>query len=152
MGFRLDLVISSPVDAASYRQINNAALSRWSFVRVSQRGEYDARVLFAAPELTSYLFDDDASYELAVEQCHQLAEQLPELTDQFRGVTFAHIAADCFGGTCLYFGYCCRDGEIFFKTGSPAADCHVRLLQYVDVETSGHFGPFERGFFTACNS
>ncbi len=153
MGFRLNIVVSSVVNPKEHRRIVDAAQTAWPFIRSPRRStEYDNRVLFAAPELTDYLFEDDANYEAALEQCHQLRSELPEFSRRFPGATFAHIEADCVGGTCLYCGYCCRGGGIQFAVEEIKNSGQVDLLQCIGINLTGGFPPFGRGYFSGHGS
>lgn len=153
MGFRLNIVISSGLNSEQKREIMQTANATWPFICAPRNaGVYDDRVLFAPPELTDYLFDCDADYELAEEQSWQLEKDLAEFSKRFPGLTFAHVSTECFGGTCLYSGYCCRDGNVFFKVDDSQYDGHLSLLRQVNIETTSHFAPFVRGFFAGHGS
>src|SRR3954453_15420296 len=147
MGFELKLVISSPVSPGERAAITAAAAARWPFCR----GPRDAaacpdRVVFAPPELTSYLHRRE-EYDRAVSLSYQVQEGLPEWSRAFPMVTFAFIEADCFGGDCECYGYCCRDGQVF-KDGENL----VGLAAGVGIEIAGDFAPLVRGFFAGRGS
>jgi hypothetical protein len=77
----------------------------------------------------------------------KVKEELPAWSHTFPAVTFALIEADCFGGDCEYFGYCCRDGQIF-KEGESL----VGLAAGVGITIDGPFPPLVRGFFAGRGS
>lgn len=153
MGSELNIVMSSPVNPATRRAVHDAATQKWPFIRFPRsENRYPDSVLFALPELTPYLFHDNADYELAVEQCGEVEDDLPQLSTQFPEVFFAYIEADCVGGTCLYDGYCCCDGKIFFAVDRPNEDSHDVLLERIGINPPGRFAPFKRGYFLGVGS
>lgn len=80
--------------------------------------------------------------ERAEKQC-AIEEELPGWSAQHPSLTAMYLEADCFGGTCLYRGYICREGKILLK--EQALDS---LLAHIGVKLAGdYFLPFERNFF-----
>lgn len=84
------------------------------------------------------------------EELFAIENELPAWSTQYPFLTWVYLEADCFGGTCVYRGYVCRNGEKFFKEESlkrgPEALGH--LLKQIDVKLErGYFPPFERDFF-----
>lgn len=65
-------------------------------------------------------------------------------------ITFVVLTAKCFGGSCDYEGYACKDGEVILRDerGSGLA----KLVKYLgtELDRKGRFAPFERGFFHSC--
>ncbi len=61
------------------------------------------------------------------------------------------IDTDCFGGTCLYTGYVCRDGELLRE--EPMTSRRTGALRRlvaalgVDLSTDEYFAPLTRGYF-----
>ncbi len=98
--------------------------------------------------MTNFIWDSSA--ENAEEQ-FALEDELPSWSRQHPFLTMVYIEADCFGGTCLYRGYVCRNGEILFKEERPEPGPGPlrRLLQQIDVklDEGGYFPPFKRDFF-----
>jgi hypothetical protein len=88
--------------------------------------------------------DEKGEEQLAIE------DELPTWSKQYPFFTVVYLEADCFGGTCIYRGYVCRNGTNLFKEenlerGPESLD---RLLKHIDVKlTEGYFSPFERDFF-----
>ena len=103
--------------------------------------------LFRAPELTDYLFDDDTEYELAVSNAYAIADGVAKMSAEFRGVTFAYVDADCFGGTCLYSGFTTVDGNVISRV-EPDRKGHKKLLREVGLRIWNHFAPFTRNYFS----
>ena len=148
MGFRRAIVISDRVD----RDVIASALAyvkrNWEYVSlpVSNR-HYRDRILFGAPELTDYLFEDDTEYELAVSNAYTIADGITKISAEFRGVTFAYVDADCFGGTCLYSGFTTVDGNVISRV-EPDRKGHKKLLRKVGLRIWNNFAPFTRNYFS----
>ncbi len=110
MGFRLNVVCSSRVSEAQRGDIFDSAQSIWDFIRGPRGiGDFDDRVVFAPLEMTSYLLRTDEDVETIIVQNDDLEAQLVDWSQQFPDITFAYIEADCFGGKCVYAGFCCID-------------------------------------------
>ena len=147
MGYRQNIIVSSTLDRATREQALQRARSRWGFLRSPRRSDvYSERLLLALPELTDYLFDQDADYETALEQSSQVESELPGWSQEFPLVVFAYIEADCFGGTCGYSGFACRADTIIERV-EPSDHAHVSLLRHVGIVTDRLFEPFTRVFF-----
>lgn len=159
MGFQLRLVISSPVPPDARDAIFSKALKRWPGCRGPRApGSYPDRVVFACPELTSYLFDTsseagEAEWSEALQVHVSLERELPEWSKQFPEVTFVCVEADCFGGHCDYSGYACRNGQILESIDRSLGGSFWELLTQVDIELESlYFEPFVRGYFAGKGS
>lgn len=130
------------------RSILAEARSRWPFVRLPRDDSvYPQHVQFAPPELTEYLFEDEADYERAVNQSGEVEEGLPDLSRAFPDTSFVLIEAECFGGTCLYRGFACMDGRITLVHEAEVSG-HLPLLEQVGIKLHNeYFEPFEREYF-----
>jgi len=147
MGFRQHIIISGVLDAPARDRALRSALARWPFLRLPKREDgFADRLLLGLPELTDYLFESDLDYETAVEQVDQVEQGLPAWAAEFCGSLVAFLEADCFGGTCRYFGYSCR-GRIRLEGGPPGPQGHLETLRQLGISTEGHFEPFTRGYF-----
>jgi hypothetical protein len=102
--------------------------------------------LLALPELTDYLFHEEADYELALEQSSQFESELPGWSQEFPEAIFAYVEADCFGGSCGYSGFACHTGAILERV-DPSDHVHVDLLRHVGIVSGGLFEPFKRVYF-----
>jgi hypothetical protein len=84
------------------------------------------------------------------EEQFAIEDKLPTWSTQHPFLTVVYLEADCFGGTCCYRGYVCRNGKMLLKEedlegGLESLD---RLLTPIDVKLAeGYFPPFERNFF-----
>ena len=147
MGYRQNIIVSSTLEDATREQALQNARSRWSFLRSPRQSDvYSDRLLLGLPELTDYLFDEDADYETALEQSSQIESELLTWSQEFPVAAFAYIEADCFGGTCGYSGFACRAGSIIERV-EPGEHAHVTLLRQVGIVTDGLFEPFKRVYF-----
>ena len=147
MGFRQAIVISEKVDSSTRENALLFAQTKWPGIRLpSSPRQYRDRILFAAPELTDYLFDSDSEYERAVSTSYEIAEGVTALSTNFPNITYAHIDADCFGGTCIYSGFTIRNGtEILSVRGQPTG--HKQLLRQIGFRMWYNcFAPFVRGY------
>lgn len=113
---------------------------------------YPERAVFAPPELTSYLFDNPEDEERALAQADDVENGLLGFSRAFPGVAFAFVEADCFGGNCEYYGFCCRDGQQLLARDRETGGSLVRLVGKVGIEITGPFDPFVRGFFAGRGS
>ena len=130
-----------------------AALIRWPFCRGPRDpAAFPDRALFAPPELTGYLYDTPADHERVLAEAEDVEVGLPDWSRAFPEVTFALVEADCFGGRCAYFGYCCRDGGQFLVRDRCAEGSLLELVAGVGIKTTGPFDPFVRGFFAGPGS
>ncbi len=153
MGYRLKLVVTSPVAADTRAAIFTAAIARWPFCRGPRDPvAYPERAVFAPPELTSYLFDDPESEGRALAQADDVEGGLLEFSRAFPGVAFAFVEANCFGGNCEYYGFCCQDGQRLLVRDHETGGSLVRLVGGVGIEIAGPFEPFVRGFFVGPGS
>lgn len=153
MGYRLKLVVSSPVPADTRAAILTAALARWPFCRGPRDpAAFSGHAVFAPPELTSYLFDDSVAEGRAMAQADEVEGGLQEFSRAFPDVVFAFVEADCFGGNCEYYGFCCRAGQQFLARDRDTGGSLVRLFGGVGIEITGPFEPFARGFFAGPGS
>ena len=102
---------------------------------------------FAFPDHERCLSDEEA--EAILEQRDSASDELPVFSASYPDATFLWVDADCFGGTCLYSGYGCRDGHILVKEESPTTNSLRPLVQVFGVELrpDQYFSPFTRGFF-----
>ena len=149
MGYRQNIIISSVLTDELRCRIEQSALLQWSFLRFPrERSEYSSRLLLALPELTDYLFKEDAEYEARLEENFKVADELSAWSGQFPGITFAYIESDCFGGTCLYSGSVCR-AEQALEEFNPDEGSLGKLLEHVEIKLpfSKKFIPFTRGYF-----
>jgi len=147
MGYHQNIIISTVLDATTRERALHSAHSRWPFLRNPRRHDlYSDRLLLAPPELTDYLFDNDADDEAASEQSFLLSTDLPNWSQEFPDIIFAHLEADCFGGVCDYSGFTCQAGNILERV-EPSLNAHVKLLQLVGIPSDGIFIPFKRVFF-----
>lgn len=145
MGFVQSVLISSEIDDPT--AIARHAIGRWSFLRrPRQPFRYPRRVLLAPPELTDYRFGTRQEYEHAVELVADVEGGLRAWSQAFPDTRFAFIAADCFGGTCLYGGFVCQDGRDVASC-SASSSGHSELLAHVGLNVEFEFPPFERNFF-----
>ena len=97
--------------------------------------------------MTNFTWDVD---DEKGEEQFALEKELPTWSIQYPFLTVVYLEADCFGGTCLYRGYVCRNGEKLFKEErfEPGAEALGHLLKQIDVKLEGgYFSPFERDFF-----
>jgi hypothetical protein len=88
--------------------------------------------------------DEKGEDQLAIE------DELPTWSKQHPFLTVVYLEADCFGGTCIYRGYVCQNGEIHFKEKGleRGPEPLGRLLKQIHVELrGGAFPPFGRNFF-----
>lgn len=147
MGFRQHIILSGTLDEAARDRAIRAALDKWPFLRLPRDlGCFPGRLVLGLPELTDYLFQDDAAFEAAQEQVERVEDELPGWSGAFPGSLFAFLEAECFGGTCRYFGYVCRD-RVRLEEGPPGAQGHLAPLRQLGIQTDGYFEPFTRGFF-----
>lgn len=152
MGFERAIIFTNKVDADTVTQVICAAKSRWPTISLPlPNRSYRNRILFAPPELTDYLFNDDSSYEAAQETTHTIADGLNEFSKTFPLVRFAYIFADCFGGTCLYSGFVVQDGVETLRVNGER-NGHRKLLRDIGFWTWYHFTPFTRGYFEPTSS
>lgn len=153
MGFQLKLVISSRVSAEERKGIMSAVRERWPFCRGPRDpSAYSNRAVFAPPELTSYLYDDFDEAERVDEMADDVESGLADWSRGFPIVAYALVEAECFGGNCLYRGFCCRNGELVLRHEEFDNDRLIELVRTVGIETSGTFAPFVRGFFAGPGS
>jgi hypothetical protein len=153
VGFQLKLVISSPVPADARTATVAAALARWPFCRGPRDlAAYPDRAVFAPPELTGYLYDGTEDYGRALAQADEVEAGLSKWSRAFPDVTFAFVEADCFGGNCEYYGYCCRDGRVLLTRDRETGGSLLQLVGGVGIEITGQFPPFVRGFFAGRGS
>ncbi len=147
MGYERAVVFTNKVDTNTLSSVIDAAQSRWPTISLPlSNRSYRDRILFAPPELTDYLFNDDESYEAAREASFMIADGLQEFSRSFPLVRFAYIFADCFGGTCLYSGFVIQNGiEIQRIEGERKG--HRKLLRNVGFWTWNYFPPFARVYF-----
>ena len=147
MGYRQNIIVSSTLAKMTRENAIQSALSRWPFLRSPRQSDvYSDRLLLSPPELTDYLFDNDTDFEIALVQNGLVESELLKWSQEFPAVSFAHIEADCVGGTCLYFGFACRTDAILERV-EPRYYGHVSLLRHVGIITDGPFEPFTRVFF-----
>ena len=147
MGYRQNIIVSSTLDKTTREHAIQSALSRWPFLRNPRQGDvYSDRLLRELPELTDYLFDNDADYDTALEQNGLVESELLKWSQGFPVASFTYIEADCFGGTCLYSGFACRANAILERV-EPSHHAHISLLRHVGIFTDGPFEPFRRVFF-----
>jgi hypothetical protein len=153
MGFQQSIVVSSLLDKASVARTAREALARWPFLRLPRDASpRPGHLLLALPEMTEYLFEDEAAYEKAVDAFWQVEEQLASWSEGSPGISLAFIEADCLGGTCIYDGFVCQGGTVLERVENEK-DGHVRLLRRVGIEIDGTFFlPFTRGFFAGRSS
>lgn len=88
--------------------------------------------------------DEKGEEQLAIE------DELPTWSRQHPFLTLVYLEADCFGSTCFYRGYVCRNGEMHFKEEGLEREPGSldRLLKQIDVKLKGgDFPPLERDFF-----
>lgn len=147
MGFQQDIVVSGPVDPPLKQAILAAARGRWPFVRLPRQDRHPPHACFAPPERTDYLFASQEEYERVLERSGEVEDGLAGWSRGFPAVAFAFVEADCFGGTCLYGGQVCRDGQVVARQPSDAGGL-AALLQHVGIALAdGSFAPFQRGYF-----
>jgi hypothetical protein len=147
MGYTQSILVSSAVDEAMRLRLLQSTEARWPFLRRPRnRSLCTDRLILALPELTDYLFDDDATYEARLAENDKVKEELSTWSSEFPEPTYVYVEADCFGGTCLYSGYACRAGEVVARH-EPNRGVHTLLLRHVGIETYGAFPPFTRGYF-----
>jgi hypothetical protein len=148
MGYHQNVFLSTSLDWTVREMAIRSALERWPFLRLpGKRNDYPGRVVLALPELTTYLFDNEADYEAALEQRELVESELPAWSREFPDLKFAYIEAECFGGHCEYSGFVCCSGEVLLRA-ELSEKAHVYLLKAVNFETPGFFASFERGYFS----
>ncbi len=91
--------------------------------------------------------DTEEEYEKANDVGYDLEENLPEFSKQYPETVFVFVEVDCTGGTCLYKGYVCKNGETIAKEKGKGA--LKPLINHLGIELNGEqfFEPFKRGFF-----
>lgn len=152
MGFERAVVFTNRVDADTVTGVICAAKNRWPTISLPPANRsYRDRILFAPPELTDYMFNDDESLESAQEATYMVADGLNEFSKTFPLVRFAYIFADCFGGTCVYSGFVVQNG-IEIQRVNGERNGHRKLLREIGFRTWYHFSPFTRGYFEANSS
>ena len=82
MGFQLNIVMSSTDDPDARRSVLAAAIQQWPFIRLLRTTDrHEDGILFAPPGLTSNLFEDNESYESAVEMCGEFKDDLTQCSN-----------------------------------------------------------------------
>jgi hypothetical protein len=127
-------------------ELVDAIRSRWPFLEARPIYDPFSGFGFGFPDHEQFL-----SYEKAepiLEQRYAAEDNLPAFSVEWPDVTFLWVAADCFGGNCLYTGYACRSGAIVLRE-SISKDSLARLVRVFGVELASDqfFRPFTRGFF-----
>ncbi len=135
-----------------------AAQARWRGGRGRLIDTPFQGVGFAAPDPEEWLAvaisrgkDGTAAYDAALALIDRIYAELPGWSRRFPRVTFVYLHADCFGGTCFYDGFVCRNGERLWLVG-PGGDEALRQLVAplgVELDTGGSFAPLSRGYFVA---
>jgi hypothetical protein len=87
------------------------------------------------------------------QQIRQVRSGLIPWSRNFPELTFVYLAAECFGGDCLYGGYACRNGVVLQEeTFDDNDDLDAsrsslrRLLRFLGLEAD-YFEPLTRGYF-----
>lgn len=97
-------------------------------------------------------------FEKTHDENRRLQYELPEFSNAFPETNFVFLWVDCHGGTCIYEGYACRNGQIFFdnrgEDSEPFSQSFERnklreLLRSLDIELGAlaEFEPLTRGYF-----
>lgn len=154
MGFELRIVVSSAVSPETRRSILDAAAVHWPHIRRPQDGKsYEDRAIFALPEMTSYLHKTPEDSSRVISQNFGVHDGLAEWSRRFPDVVFAFIEVDCFGGQCLYEGFCCQAGEVTLTAPRNPGGSLLGLLAAVGIELESlYFEPFVRGYFAGLGS
>src|SRR5258708_10730868 len=93
----------------------------------------------------------DPSQFMMVMECES---ELLAWTTNYPSLKFVYVEAHCHGGSCIYTGYVCQNGEIIAKEAPSDPDCVrnpgilTQLFCHLDVQLSEeeHFRPFERNY------
>jgi hypothetical protein len=81
------------------------------------------------------------------ELVYRFRDELPEWSRSFPGVTFVQVMAECFGGSCEYEGYVCRDGrKVLEEPFHPDALGRLMAAIGVTLKDGYYFEPFTREF------
>lgn len=90
--------------------------------------------------------DNDKDDEALYEELDALEEGLPAWSRNYPGTLFVYVFADCFGGTCLYEGYLCKNGKQIKQVPASVSGLE-ELLSALGVAADKPFQPLTRNFF-----
>ncbi len=128
-------------------EIIESIQTRWLLIKARPIYSPFSGYGFAFPDHVRCTSDEGA--ELISEEVFTVFKELPALSTAHPNITFVWIEADCAGGTCLYSGYGCINGEVIVNEEKSSSGALGKLLQILNVKlgTDNYFLPFTRNFF-----
>jgi hypothetical protein len=130
------------VGSKERQQAIDAVHQQWPFATIRLITDPFSGIGVQLPEESESIFRDDQMFINA-------GPPLLSWSKQFSETTLLYLETECFAGVCNYWGYVCRRGEILHSEVAEVdgAAPLIRLLRYLEVESSGYFAPLEDDFF-----
>jgi hypothetical protein len=121
------------------------ALGRWPVARGKRIRAPFTGIGMSFPDYERGATDEEVTRLEA--PLNTIEDDLAVFSGHWLGVTFVWMEADCFGGTCFYEGFACRDGKVLFR--HPSSQMLGPLLAALGVQAKPDesFEPFARGYF-----
>jgi len=136
------------------------AKSKWHFIKAMK-----VDTPFLGLALINYVtpsfgwekeYEED--YDIREEQHYRLEDEILDFSKKFSSATFVFIRVECFGGTCIYSGFSCKNGLLLSNPknedykGSDDNIQNKKLIALfkdlnVKIPDTGYFEPFTRGYF-----